>query len=200
MSNFVSNKIICSKEFLENYFIDFYPFGKNEHKLKKPYITFNKLFGVQSLNEYNKKYGQCVYYGYSFNYKDIGDNLVEIKFQTRCLYPICAIKKAIELDHNIIWYALEENIIYISKFEWAKEKVIEKTLYIETDNFNNWYDLNVLNGNNYDDLESYDDDVWYFNDYSEDEWKIWETDDLIKRYNKHYPAKEFYDEMCKEKN
>ena len=38
-------------------------------------------------------------------------------FQTKACYPICAIIKAIELDHSIIWYALEDNAIYKIKFE-----------------------------------------------------------------------------------
>lgn len=123
--------------------------------------------------------------------------MVEIKFQTSKYYPICAIKKAIELDNSIVWYAVEENLIYISKFEWNENKVVEKTLYIETDKFNNWYDENICNGNTYDNLEDCDDAIWYFNDYSEQDWKLWKTDDLIKRYISKYPTREYYEEMTK---
>ena len=52
MANYVHNKIICTKEVLNKYFIDYYPFN-DEDKLNKPYITFNNIFNVKSINEYS---------------------------------------------------------------------------------------------------------------------------------------------------
>ena len=65
MANYVVNKIVCTEEILNEYFIDYYPIEQNE-KLEEPYISFNKLFGVKSLNEYAQKYGEYIYYGWSF--------------------------------------------------------------------------------------------------------------------------------------
>ena len=48
MANYVHNKIICTKEVLNKYFIDYYPFN-DEDKLNKPYITFNNIFNVKSI-------------------------------------------------------------------------------------------------------------------------------------------------------
>ena len=94
---------------------------------------------------------------------------------------------------TIKWYAFEEDIIYISKFVWDKDKVIEETLNIETDDFDKWYDKNIFNGNTYDDIDDSDDAIWYYDYDSKKEWIIWECDDLIKRYKDDYPAGEYYE-------
>ena len=60
MANYVSNMVVCSKAFYEKYFFDTNPFGDgnvSEYIKTHPYITFNKLYGVNSLNEYENKYG-----------------------------------------------------------------------------------------------------------------------------------------------
>ena len=119
MSNYVANKIICKKKFYEKFFLDLNAFGDvelDDYIKTTPYITFNKLYNVKSINEYRDKYGTYIYYGFGHSVKELNNDLVEIKFQTSKYYPICAIKKAIELDNSIVWYAVEENLIYISKF------------------------------------------------------------------------------------
>ena len=198
MSNYVANKIICKKEFYKKYLLDLNPFGDeipDGYVKTHPYITFNKLYNVESLNEYGEKYGTYVYYGFGHSVRELDKDNVEILFQTRWLYPIYAIVKAIELDHNIVRYAVEENIIYISRFEWNKNKVVEKVLDLGNDKFDEWYDKNIMNDNIYDNLEPCDDTTWYFNNYNEKDWKLWDTDDLIKRYESRYPSKEYFDEM-----
>ncbi len=45
MSNYVWNKVLCDKDTLDTYFIDYNPVG-DRNLLSKPYITFNKLFEV----------------------------------------------------------------------------------------------------------------------------------------------------------
>ena len=165
----------------------------NEYVKEKSYITFNKLYKVKSLNEYMEKYGEYIYYGYGYNVKQLDNDLVEIKFQTKWSYPICAIVKAIELNHSIIWYAIEENIIYYSKFSWKDNKVIEETLYIENDKcFEAWYGQNIFNN-----LKCYDDSLWYYNYENNPNWKRWDTDDLVKRYKDIYPPNN-YQERFKE--
>ena len=54
MANYIVNKIVCTEEILNEYFLDYYPIDENE-SLREPYISFNKLFGVKSLNEYKEK-------------------------------------------------------------------------------------------------------------------------------------------------
>ncbi len=46
--NYVYNKVICTKETMEKYFIDFDPFGDGTH-LNETYITFNKLLDTGSI-------------------------------------------------------------------------------------------------------------------------------------------------------
>ena len=188
MSNYISNKMICSKKFLNDYLIDYYPFDAKE-KLKKPYITFNKLFNLKSLDEYRKQIGTHIDYGYGFSYKKLNNDLYEVKFHTRNYYPIEAIVRSISLDHNVIWYATEEEYIYLSQFSWNKDKIVEDVLPLEKERFYKWQDENE---NLYESLSDSDDDIWYYDYDNDTDWKIWDCDDLIKRYNNNYPAHEFY--------
>lgn len=195
MANYVSNRVICTKAFFDQYFLDPYSLGKDSYEYCKnhKYISFNKLFGVKDVGEYYDKYGEYVYYGHSYITKEINEDYIEVKFHTKHYYPICAIKKAIEINHDIKWYAFEENIIYISKFEWDKNKVVEKTLNIETGDFDKWYNKNIFNGNIYDEIDDSDDAIWYYDYDNKEEWIIWECNDLIKRYKTDYPVREYYE-------
>lgn len=53
MANYVYQKVVCSKEFLERYLIDEYPLGSDK-KISPPYISFNKLFGMTDIADYGK--------------------------------------------------------------------------------------------------------------------------------------------------
>lgn len=196
MANYVLNKLICTEEILNEYFIDNYPIDKNE-RIKGPYISFNKLLGEKSLNKYAEKYGECIYYGWGFSCKKNKDGLVEIKFLTKWLYPICAIVKAVEMfKEKLTWYSCEENMIYLSKFFWKDNKVQEDTLQLENTEYNEWF---AKNEDYITTIEYPDDDIWHYNYESRLDWKIWKSDDLIKRYFDHYPAKEYYNEILSEK-
>lgn len=189
MANYVSNKVLCSKSFFDKYFLDPYSLGEENHDYCKEhkYISFNKLFNVKNVNEYYEKYGEYIYYGYFYEVKEISDELVEVKFKTEHYYPISAIKKAIEIDHKITWYSVEENIIYISKFSWNKNGIIEEILNIESDEFYDWYDNSNIK------LDSLaDDTVWYYEPKNYD-WVVWNCDDLISKYKTSYPHEEYYD-------
>lgn len=185
MANYVANMVICSKVFYEKYFLDTNPFGDenvSEYIKQHPYITFNKLYGVNSLNEYEDKYGVYIDYGYGHTIKDIGDNLVEIKFQTRWDYPIYAIKKAIELDHNVVWYVWEEGTSILSKFLW-KDNVVAEDEAVLDDDFYDWYESNE---DKCEELEDADDLLWYYDYEGQLNWKKCENDDLIIKYKKNY--------------
>lgn len=187
MANYVYNKIICTKEILSKYFLDDKPFEESK-KLTKPYITFNKLFNTKIDENYSETYGEYIYYGEGFEYNELEDGNVEILFNTRWRYPIKAIEKALELCKNdIIWYAIEENLIYISKFYW-NNKVVEETLYLE-----NRIDFEKFNKEN----ENPDTNfwIWNYNPESKEGWKIWECSDFNKRYFEDYPAQLYYKEM-----
>ncbi len=192
MANYIVNKIVCTEEILNEYFLDYYPIDENE-SLREPYISFNKLFGVKSLNEYKEKYGTYIYYGNGFTYEKNKENLIEIKFTTRYLYPIQAIVKAIEMfKDKITWYVCEENKIYLSKFLWNGEMVQESTLYLENGEYYNW---RMENEDYIEAIEYPDDDIWHYDYENEKEWKVWNYSYLISRYLNHYPAKEYYKEM-----
>lgn len=189
MANYVSNKVICSKSFFDKYFLDPYSLGEESYEYCKEnkYISFNKLFNVKDVNEYHEKYGEYIYYGSFYKIKKISDELVEIKFKTKHYYPISAIKKAIEIGHNIVWYCVEENNIYISKFSWRQNGIIEETLNIENNEFYDWYDKCDIK------LDStVDNTVWYY-EPKNNKWIDWKCDDLIARYKDNYPSNEYYD-------
>ena len=46
MANYVWHRVICNKATLDEYFIDYEPIEEGK-LLNKPYITFNKMFGVK---------------------------------------------------------------------------------------------------------------------------------------------------------
>ena len=187
MANYVYNKIICTKEVLNKYFLDDEPFEENK-KVDELYITFNKLFNIKLDEKYSELYGECIYYGDEFEYNDLEDGNVEIFFNTRWRYPIKAIVKALELCKNdIIWYAVQENLIYVSKFYWNDE-IIEETLYLEDkDDFGEFIEDSL-------DVDS-DFWVWKYKFEDKNDWKIWQCNNFYERYFNDYPAQLYYKEM-----
>lgn len=176
MSNYVWHKVLCRKEVLERYFIDVDPLGDGT-PVEQPYLSFNKLFGVKSLNEYSDNYGVHIYYGYGCSWEMKPDGFCEAKFCTRWEYPIRAIIRTIELSHDTVWLAVEENRIYVSKFYWS-DGVKEDVLNIE-DGFDEWLDKNM----EYDDsLEDPDDGVWHYLPTANGNWRNWPSSDNFSRY------------------
>lgn len=189
MANYVINKVICTEEILNNYFLDYYPFGKDT-KVEKPYITFNKLFNVNDINEYRERYGTYIYYGFSFSYKKNKDGLFEIKFFTRWYYPIYAIVKSIELfKDSILWYSCEETCCYVSKFYWDNDMVQEEILELQ-DDYDNWYEKYIFT--NIIDCETPDADIWFYKPETKQGWKKCNYNDLISKYFKTYPPEDIY--------
>ena len=176
MANYVVNRVICRKEILDRYLIDYNPFGDGR-SIPRPYITFNRLFDAKSLDEYSEKYGVTIAYNWSFLWNELSNGLYEIKFYTRWEYPIRAILRALEVSHDTVWFACEENHIYVSKFYWSGG-VKEDVLHIENDYYE-WEEKNPLL---FDTLEDGDDDVWYFLQGYKGTWKNWESHDGFKRY------------------
>ena len=175
MSNYVWNKVICDKETLEKYFIDNNPFG--DEIIEKPYITFNKIFGMGSLQDYREKVGTTIDYGYNFSYYPIDGDKYAILFCTRWNYPIQAIKKLLKLSNKTEWYLVEENYVYISKFCW-ENGVKEKVMWIR-DSYDHWF---ISNEELYLDIKDPDSDVWYYLQAADEEWLDWESNDQFKRY------------------
>ena len=176
MANYVVNRVICRKETLDRYFLDCDPFGDGK-AIPRPYITFNRLFDAKSLDEYSEKYGVTIAYNWSFLWNELSNGLYEIKFCTRWEYPIRAILRTLEVSHVTVWFACEENHIYVSKFYWSGG-VKEDVLHIENDYYE-WEEKNPLL---FDTLEDGDDDVWYFLQGYKGTWKNWESHDGFKRY------------------
>jgi len=56
MSNYIWHRVTCQKKALNQFLIDTDPLGDGT-PVEQPYISFNKLFGVKSLDEYSEKYG-----------------------------------------------------------------------------------------------------------------------------------------------
>ncbi len=176
MSNYVWHKVVCRKDVLDQYFIDSNPFGEGT-ALELPYISFNKLFGVKSLNEYSERYGVHIAYGHSFSWEAHPNGMYEVKFCTRWEYPIHAILRTLEVAHDTLWFAVEENHIYASKFYWS-EGVKEDVLFIE-DGFDEW--LNDHTEFN-DSLKDPDEGVWYYLPTAIGTWQNWESMDGFARY------------------
>ena len=165
MSNYVNNMIICRKEIFYKYFLDNVAFGKDSSTLN---ISFNKLFNVKTVEDYYNKIGTTISYGWVFSYVSCEDKCV-IKFLTRSFYPIEAIIQAIKLSHDLEWYAVNDNNIYLSKFYWDNE-IKEDILYLG-DDFDNWIKKHIdFDDSLFEENES-DCGVWYFLRYSKHKWK-----------------------------
>lgn len=185
MANYVWHKLICNKATLDEYFIDYEPIEEGE-VLDKPYITFNKMFGVKSISEYYEKVGEHIYYGDGFSYKELSKDRYEIKFTTMWKYPIEAVKKIIELANDTEWYAVEENYIYVSRFYWC-DGVRESIVKIEEDN-EEWRENNA---DLFERIEICDNEMWYYLQTIDPEWTEWESDDGFGRYDK--PVVDIYE-------
>lgn len=134
MANYVYQQVICSKDFFETYFLDYYPI--DEKRIGPPYISFNKLMGVKNIGKYGELFGEYIYYGYGFTYQMRLDGLMVVTFATKWSYPIAAIKAAIHMDHNLEWYAVEENCIYVSRFYWNHG--VKEAICLLGDDFGRW--------------------------------------------------------------
>lgn len=157
MANYRFHRIICSKEFLEEYLFDYCPFGK--YLGDSPYITFNKLFQVLNTSEYSEKYGAYIYYGFGFNYQYLDDGKCEVKFATRWDSPIPAIKKAISLEHSLKWYEVEEACESILLHHWSNG--VRQTIFGLDEKWEEWSRLEEQLDFE-DTLEGYDHLIWYY--------------------------------------
>lgn len=175
MANYVYSKVVCSKSTLDTYFIDPTPLGEPQDE---PYISFNKLFGVPSLNDYGKKIGIYIYYGFGFSWTRQDSGLYEIKFATRWQYPIQAIVKAVELDHDLKWFVVEECCAYVSKFYWSGG-VKEDIMRIDADMYYAWNDDHMDLEDSLDDCDNL---IWYYPQLTKGQWKTWESEDGFERY------------------
>lgn len=174
MANYVWSKVICDKNTLERYFIDYNPFG--DEIMENPYITFNKMFGLKSLKEYMEKIGIIIDYGCGFSYNMIDNDKCELMFCTRWYYPIKAIRKVLELSKKTERYLVEENCIYVSKFYW-ENGVKEKVMLLEK-GYEDWSDSNL---DFVYDIKEPDCDVWYYLQEVEEKW-------LDRESNNHLPT------------
>lgn len=173
MANYVYNKIICSKDTLDCYFIDYNSF-EFEEPLKDPYIGFRKIYETIEADELKSREKEDIYYGYGFSYKCINDAW-EIKFATRWCYPIVAIIQAISLNHNLVWYAMEENTIFISRFSW-NNGIKEEVTFLD-DKFYEWLDDADLS------IEDDDNYIWHYPEVNDLKWQEWPSNDNFKRYD-----------------
>lgn len=176
MANYVYQQVICSREFFEKFFIDYSPIQK-DNCLNRPYISFNKIVGVNSLNEYKEKFGEYIYYGYGFSYVEHLDGRIVLKFVTKWNYPMAAIQCAISLDHSIEWYAVEESEIYVSKFYW--EEGLQEMVALLGDEFHVWAERQYVFE---EELSDENHILWYFLKENQVIWIPWTDDLALPRY------------------
>ena len=83
---------------------------------------------MKSIYEYADKVDVPISYGWGTYWRETENGLYELMFCTRWKYPIKAITKSIELSHDTVWMAFEENNIYVSRFYWdngVKQDVLQ---------------------------------------------------------------------------
>ena len=101
--------------------------------------------------------------------------MFELMFCTKWEYLIKAIVKAIELLHYTVWYAVEENCIYVSKYYWDNG-VKEDVLVLGDEYWHRKKQSEMM-------IEFIDDpdfDVWYYLSYSPQIWQLGEYRRIFK--------------------
>ena len=161
MSNYVWSKIICNQEVFDKIVMD------SPTNPSHSIISFHKILGV----DYDDREARNVLVA------KIADDTYELKYCQRWCYPITCITRLIENFHDVIWYLVEENHIYVSKFYWDNG-VKEDIMDIEYQYYD-WLDENPIFG---DALDFSDDDVWYFLKTLKENWINWESTDNFARY------------------
>lgn len=182
MANYVYNKVICSKKFFNEYFYN------------------EELDMILFPNE-----GNYIYQGFGHTCKEISENLLEVKFASKWDYPIKLIVDFINIDHSIKWYAIEENYVYLSKFEYdEKQNKVKESIVILDSNFDNFLGK-LLDADLKVELEDADHLFWYCKLKHFNNWIEWETKtdkELIERYtNERYPMEEalsYYEKVSQE--
>ena len=176
MSNYVWNRVICRKEEMDRWLADPDPFGDGKQD-SLPAFSFNRLADVKSVKEYEEKAGVPVWYEKGAVCRDCGGGRVELKFCTLWQYPIQAIGRFLELAPDTLWYAVEENHIYVSRF--CREESLKEDVLLIEDAFPRWEEENKELP---DSLPEADDAVWYFLPEAPGTWRRWESEDDFERY------------------
>lgn len=180
MANYVYHRVICDGNTLQRWLLDDAPFGE---KWKKQSLSFNRLFNLSTVEEYTEKVGLAISYGLSTSVVKTGDDQYVLKFVTRWAYPIEAIKKLLEVSHETVWQAIEENCVFLSCFYWH-DGVREKVKYYY-DNANLWEDEREHEDPGYwDRFEDPDYWIWEYVDISREPWVEWPDEDGFHRYDK----------------
>lgn len=182
MANYIWHKVVCTKDDLDAYFIDNDPFDGNP-SIGESYISFNRLFGVKSLDEYREKVDyNTISYGHGFSWSKCENGLYEIKFCTRWNYPILAIIKAIELCHDLVWYSFDEAYEGVSRFFWDKtENKVTEYGFDPGFAFDVWEQENEYLWNV---TQSPDDPMWLYLKNATVDWHPRREDNLITKYLK----------------
>ena len=158
MSNYVWSRIICGVDTLEDIIIG------DPTNILHSYISFKRL----QIDDDDTR---------NVLVNKLTDNSYELKYCQRWFYPITAIIRLIEKHHDVIWYLVEENHLYVSKFYWdnsVKEDImdIEQDYYVWLDKYPTFDEL----------LDYSDDDVWYFLETIKEKWVNWDSQDSFSRY------------------
>ena len=161
MSNYVWSRIVCSQDVVDKIIMN------DPNNLSHSIVSFHKVLGV----DYDDHEARNVFV------KKIAVDSYEIKYCQRWRYPITSINRLIESYHDVVWYLVEENHIYVSKFYWDNG-VKEDVMDIEYEYYD-WLDENPIFG---DSLDTTDDDVWYFLQTVDKKWINWESTDNFARY------------------
>lgn len=177
MSNFVSNRIICSKEVYQKYLEDHYSFGKYT---SRPYISFRKILNDDLLRE-------CDEHPYTAFGKEIieSNGMIDLRFQTRSNFPIRSIAELLAMEHQVIWYVAEDNRLFVTRFTFNDGIAEEIRLLDSESDFEEYMDLYCGSDGCEDLSESLseaDDIVWHFQPEKKKGWVRMCKRDIISLY------------------
>ncbi len=181
MSNFVWHRLICHRNVTEELFSDS-AFCIRCGSCELPGISFRRVYDLFHVDpETDLISGRDSYIandqGISVHF--VSEELCELMFLTRNFYPVFVIFKTLEMFHDTIWYAVEENCVYVSKFIWETDQLVEYAVYIEKE-YGKWLESNFDYALS---VQNPDSDVWHFMENGRMKWKPWDNRDPVETYS-----------------
>jgi hypothetical protein len=175
MANYIWNKLLLKRT-------AFNETGIGSSSISEPFINSFRCFfescldGSKDLCDFGRDGG--IAYDQDISCVPLNNEFYEIMFATRTFYPVFAIVKTIEQFHYSVWYAVEENAVYVSKFCLEDCQLREYAAYIEEDH-GIWLEQNFDYAAN---VAEPDCDVWHYMNERKLEWKRWDNRDIFKKY------------------
>ena len=192
MSNFVWHRVICRRNVIDAFFLDSSSSCSSDGGSDDlPVISFKRVYDyyhVDPETDLNSGRDSYVATDQGISVHSVSEEMCELMFISRNFYPIFVIFKTLEMFHDTVWYAVEENAVYVSKFIWENDQFMEYVFHIE-EKYGKWLERNFDYAMS---IQNPDSDIWHFMKNSHINWNLWNNRDPVEQYS-NFMA----DDVCK---